>query len=548
MARRMSTSPPTTGRQTPSSSGSGLVRGRACGPCRKRKVRCDGEKPVCGQCQRSSRSNDPCNYADVGPSKTQILEATISRLQTRIQELEDPNPEVALVNPYATPSSPAAGSSRSSPSVVATPDVREEDLSPSSVQILLAAFRPHAEEFGFFLDFGRVQDNITSPLTDRPLPMLRNAIYLWGAHFAGQRWAEHEARFSESAVHSAQPISFASPGVLLESIQAKILLSTYFFRQNRCLEAISFLAAATGMSLAMGLHKDSQGASPTAGFLSQSFKLPPAMDFIEEGERIRGFWTVFMQCNATSVIGEFVSPMAADNGLQVDVPWPLESAAYAEPNFIFMTNTGQTLRNFRPALLERGLREYTPMALVAQASFLYERAASLATQYRPNMTADDTETYASTFSTHDYFLERFRTSIPRPDRFHSTAIRAYLTAHSFANAGLIRLHGVFAETSGPSWMKCVTAAHAVISVFGAVNVQTLPPMSPLMATVLATVFRVLKWTLGRLALGAVGISVSPQDIQTDLDRCTLLMTLPSFASPLMEAQYQLVVAAEGVLF
>ena len=97
------------------------------------------------------------------------------------------------------------------------------------------------------------------------------------------------------------------------------------------------------------------------------------------------------------------------------------------------------------------------------------------------MTAEDTKTYVSTFSTHDYFLERFRTSIPRLEHFHSTAIRAYLTAHSFANAGLIRLHGVFAETSGPSWMKCVTAAHAVISVFGAVNVQTLPPMSPLMA-------------------------------------------------------------------
>jgi hypothetical protein len=32
----------------------------ACAPCRERKIRCSGEKPVCASCHRRS---EECNYA-----------------------------------------------------------------------------------------------------------------------------------------------------------------------------------------------------------------------------------------------------------------------------------------------------------------------------------------------------------------------------------------------------------------------------------------------------------------------------------------------------
>lgn len=65
-----------------------LQRGSACLSCRKRKMKCDGSRPVCQQCSRANRAAD-CEYDD-GKTKTrtQILQEKIQRLESRIHELE----------------------------------------------------------------------------------------------------------------------------------------------------------------------------------------------------------------------------------------------------------------------------------------------------------------------------------------------------------------------------------------------------------------------------------------------------------------------------
>jgi hypothetical protein len=65
-----------------------LQRGSACLSCRKRKMKCDGSRPVCQQCSRANRAAD-CEYDD-GKTKTrtQILQEKIQRLESRIRELE----------------------------------------------------------------------------------------------------------------------------------------------------------------------------------------------------------------------------------------------------------------------------------------------------------------------------------------------------------------------------------------------------------------------------------------------------------------------------
>ena len=58
--------------------------GFACSTCRRRKIRCDGEKPVC---QRCLRSNEVCCYKSddaSDPGSTAQLQKALSR----IQELE----------------------------------------------------------------------------------------------------------------------------------------------------------------------------------------------------------------------------------------------------------------------------------------------------------------------------------------------------------------------------------------------------------------------------------------------------------------------------
>jgi len=75
-----------------------LQRGSACLSCRKRKMRCDGSRPICQQCSRANRSAD-CEYDD-GKTKTrtQLLQEKIHRLEFRLQQLEGTAPSEGNAN------------------------------------------------------------------------------------------------------------------------------------------------------------------------------------------------------------------------------------------------------------------------------------------------------------------------------------------------------------------------------------------------------------------------------------------------------------------
>ncbi|KAJ7778695.1 hypothetical protein DFH07DRAFT_795641 [Mycena maculata] len=65
-----------------------LQRGSACLCCRKRKLKCDGTRPVCTQCIKMNR-DDECEYDDKKQkSRTQKLKEKLSVLEQRLRELE----------------------------------------------------------------------------------------------------------------------------------------------------------------------------------------------------------------------------------------------------------------------------------------------------------------------------------------------------------------------------------------------------------------------------------------------------------------------------
>ncbi|KAF5373124.1 hypothetical protein D9758_001483 [Tetrapyrgos nigripes] len=67
-----------------------LQRGLACLSCRKRKLKCDGKKPVCTSCIKMKRAEE-CEYEDRRQkSRTQKLKEKLSKLEERIKELEGP--------------------------------------------------------------------------------------------------------------------------------------------------------------------------------------------------------------------------------------------------------------------------------------------------------------------------------------------------------------------------------------------------------------------------------------------------------------------------
>lgn len=65
-----------------------LRRGLACLSCRRRKLKCDGLRPVCQQCTKMKRP-DECQYDDSKrKSRTQMLREKLSALEERVRELE----------------------------------------------------------------------------------------------------------------------------------------------------------------------------------------------------------------------------------------------------------------------------------------------------------------------------------------------------------------------------------------------------------------------------------------------------------------------------
>ena len=67
--------------------------------------RCDGNRPVCGQCSRRSHLGVvECEYADFdGKTESEVLQDRISGLENRIRELQAPQGSstfVPLAHPY----------------------------------------------------------------------------------------------------------------------------------------------------------------------------------------------------------------------------------------------------------------------------------------------------------------------------------------------------------------------------------------------------------------------------------------------------------------
>ncbi|QRW00904.1 Fungal Zn(2)-Cys(6) binuclear cluster domain [Ceratobasidium sp. AG-Ba] len=98
-----------------------LHRGAACLECRRRKLKCDGVRPVCGCCERGRRPNE-CDYDPP--------EGKAFRLQQRIRELEATIQAIEAQPRRSNRSSPTGSASRATRSPPAFPTAQAPYLSP----------------------------------------------------------------------------------------------------------------------------------------------------------------------------------------------------------------------------------------------------------------------------------------------------------------------------------------------------------------------------------------------------------------------------------
>ncbi|KAJ7719016.1 hypothetical protein DFH07DRAFT_859675 [Mycena maculata] len=552
-----------------------LKRGRACMNCRFLKIKCDGQKPICGPCRKHPK-DDECEYSD-GParSRTKALEDTVSRLEARLHELEHPEdstPSVKLFDPYSqfnappqltisppqsafrslpntpyhqlprllspsnsspdsqgytplspfsppstTASTPPFGTHGPASSPLGIFDSRGSVRSPESTassleyephgEALLQIFLPHASEFGFFLDSNRfIQSAMQSMLPDssiRPSPALMYAVYMWGAHLSGTQREHEERKFKYKALqYAATDLMPSHPQSFLHTIQAEVLLSYYFFRTGHFLEARAHTATAVALALGGGLHQIRSLHYPEVPVIQvnpeHDIQLEPPADAIEEGERINGFWAVFMLQKNLSIALEPAARVCGvfeAGGMQIDTPWPLELEQYRQGLLTSDIQGNSTVRSY---LDQPGAPSYhdepSIIAMNVKACILLHRAVYIHGQWNPNVS----NSLYTAFHAVNERINSLRAQLPDLAQLDGrSAARTILLTHSLLNAATIKLHSLYMTSDANSRHNCIVAARNMFR-FGDMSLQGLGYLNPMMGTLWETACGVFVDELKRL--------------------------------------------------
>ncbi|GJE90945.1 Zn(II)2Cys6 transcription factor [Phanerochaete sordida] len=432
-----------------------LPRGRACQACRNRKMKCDGNQPVCNQCVRFKRENECIFVPGPAPSNSRMLEQEIRRLENQIRELELRNGRLQLPEALNSPSLfPANWWEAAEP--------------PRNVgQTLAQVFLLHASKFGFFLDVHRfVASFVGSVGTGSRIPaLLRNTIYLWGVHIIpGQ--GVHEDIFLRRALQCL-PQALSANDDIMHAIQAEILLAYYFFECNRLLEGQQHVSGALSLARSCKLHKFGPGPhAPNAA-------LPPALDSTEEQMRVNAWWQLFALEKAWTTALDtpsLITERRADS--VIDTPWPRDQQGN-------QSAYGQTVQKFLANV--RSDRTNDPLAFYAKASVLYEQAAYAASLLGHTAAGADVNNMVVGL---DASIEYFKKIIPvlgQPDAASAAVRHDLLVIHTLAQCATIALHKSSAGRSMTSLLRCITAANTIVNIFNAVPLEGLAPVNPIIA-------------------------------------------------------------------
>ncbi|KAJ7016947.1 hypothetical protein C8F04DRAFT_1158646 [Mycena alexandri] len=551
-----------------------LRRGKACLNCRHLKIRCDGARPVCGPCTRVPK-DDECEFTDVN-SRTKELQATINRLKARVKELEDPktvSPAMVLTRPdspgpIASGSSlwarrsPTSGSISEGSSLISSPDAESnhsflgvQEPPFAMMQMLLDQFLPHASQFGFFMHPDRFHASalLQLPLGHpaRPSPALLCAVYLWGIHLSrSEPLISYEAIFIRRAQQhiSTELADSAHPVHRIHTMQAHILLSTYFLRNKQFLEAEFHTNGAVTLALGYHLHKiRSSRPSPPPLLGASSFTevfLDPPRDNIEEGERIRGLWAVvysqnnlLMTVRTANNFGMLESP-----GLQIDTPWPLDMTEYELGLLPHDLRGSDTVHNF----VNRGVPGPNNFfALQVQASVLLQQAAQLARRWSLAMQPQVNAAYMNATAHLNTRIQQFSAGIPPLPEYYDRSEdgRTLAITHALLGAAVIQLHKNGTETSA----ICINAARGIVTALGDSNVPNFVCAGPVVGALLLLACQVVIREIERMRQFCAGlrstlnVDVACRGEETalllDLQNGLTTMSIYATDSPLV--QYQL---------
>ncbi|CDO73351.1 hypothetical protein BN946_scf185008.g114 [Trametes cinnabarina] len=409
-------------------------------------------------------------------------------------------------------------------------------------------FVQHATEFGFFLHIDRFLDRVFSSgaTPSNSLRILLNVVYLVGAKLSSNPQVQaQEQAYLARALHHLPAALPEDPRGALYVMQAEVILANYFYNASRQLEGAYHMNAAVSIAMASKLHMIRSARRSRSAADTTTYRLPPPADTLEEGERINGFWTVFILDRCWAVATGSAPAFTDDeaNGTRIDTPWPLELASYYSHPFPSDFRTMKTVQSFLTGVEgDQNVARQSLLAMHAKAAILYEGATRLASRYNPSSQA--------AFLSLDNRIERFRQALPGLDRFDPgrvDTLRTALLIHTLAHCASIQLHTPLIQDHVTANSRTYQAAHAAVKTLRSIDVGILSCVNPFIGILWGSVGRVISQALNTVrrmrATGAASPSQGMPDehlLQAEFDLLYRAMGQSAPFSPLMSAQIRIV--------
>lgn len=194
---------------------------------------------------------------------------------------------------------------------------------PNSVDLFL----PHRNKCALELHIPKFLASLCLPSTSEhsPHPALVDAMCLAACALSRKpAFRRHEPYLlSQTRKHLAE--SLAQADRLFDFVRASAILARYLTFRGRHLEGYSTISTCAQFAIACRLHKITSRVWTESSLwsLSQGSLLAPPMDSVELGERINGFWQVFVLERA------FTSPTGLSSAFVDDVSTILSRSAIA---------------------------------------------------------------------------------------------------------------------------------------------------------------------------------------------------------------------------
>ncbi|KAJ7204272.1 hypothetical protein C8J57DRAFT_1619097 [Mycena rebaudengoi] len=488
------------------------------------------KKPICSNCLDNPRvSGEDCLYVDrqwADERRIEKLEATILDLTSKVKLLQKSEAGISHSDKTGGSSSSKSSSRREGRpklflrDLVAPPpmvSLTARRLSPSSplggptvsmeeAANLLAVFTPHAFECGFFLYAPRF---VTSVLqgdsldiangSAHPSPALVNAVYMWASVFADKTISVQTQFLERSLFHLTRNVANSSSPELLDTLQTELLLSLYFFRSGKVLEAKSRLGSACCLAVHGRLH-----------LMGSQSDFQPILSRVTA----HSTETFAIVVQASSTHGDL------DDGTgEITTPWPVDMS---DPEWKIDTNTSNPITAYISGAVDIDPRSKKFLVgLVTRAFVLFDHSFRYYDGWSkgsPPITFSQLNQEAGgDFAILQRLILTLRAAVPPLDWSCKESIEYHLSFQlcTLLNGATINLHRAHCITSNTSRATCLNAAHDMFAL-GNTALRALQVVHPAISFAWASACNILALEFDILARSARDGNLSP-DRETQME-------------------------------